>query len=160
MGGSPSRPVFSAPSQEVGAVADQLPPAAWCPFVLRVVACRDRFPGPDAWLLLHRNPATHELKCYLSNGPEGMAPDRLVWLGRPTLAQRAVLPERRDGKQLFGLGDYEDRSWQDWYRHTTFVMLSHFFVVRETLRLNKSTPAGPCPRPVCSWTRSCPAPAP
>ena len=79
-GGFPSRPVFSAPPQEVGTVADQLPPAAWRPFVRRVVARRGHEPGPDAWLLLRRNPATDELKCYLSHGPADMAPDRLVWL--------------------------------------------------------------------------------
>ena len=97
----PSHPVFSAPSQEVGVVADELPPSAWRPFllregskgpqailcaVLRVVARRDLFPGPDAWLLLPHNPATDELKCYLCHGPAAIAPDRLVWL-----ADRAVL---------------------------------------------------------------------
>ena len=48
--------------------------------VRRVVARRGLLPGPDVWLLLRRNPATDELKCYLSNGPADMAPERLVWL--------------------------------------------------------------------------------
>ena len=93
--GSPSRPVFSAPSQEVGVVADQLPPAAWRPFVqregsqgpqavlctvLRVVARRGLFPGSDVWLVLHRHPATDELKCYLCHGPADIPAERLVWL--------------------------------------------------------------------------------
>ena len=152
-GGFPSRPVFSAPPQEVGTVADQLPPAAWRPFVLRegskgpqavlcavrrVVARRGHEPGPDIWLLLRRNPATDELKCYLSHGPADMAPDRLVWLAGLRWPIEQCF---RDGKQLFGLGDYEGRSWQGWHRHATLVMLAHFFVVRETLRLKKSTPA-------------------
>ena len=62
---------------------------------------------PDAWLLLHRNPVTGELKCHLCNGPAGMAPERLVWLaGLRWLIEQCF----RDGKQLFGLGDYEGRS--------------------------------------------------
>ena len=152
-GGSPSRPVFSAPSQEVGAVAAQLPPAAWRPFVLRdgskgpqavlcavlrVVARRGPEPGPDVWLLLRRNPATDELKCYLSNGPADLPAERLVWLAGLRWPIEQCF---RDGKQLFGLGDYEGRSWQGWHRHATLVMLAHFFVVRETLRLQKKSPA-------------------
>ena len=142
-----------APSQAVAAVADQLPRAAWRPFVLRegskgpqavlctvlrVTARRDRAPGPAAWLLLRRNPATDELKGYLCNGPAEMAPERLVWLAGLRWPIEQCF---RDGKQLFGLGDYEGRSWQGWHRHATLVMLAHFFVVRETLRLKKSTPA-------------------
>ena len=110
-------------------MADQLPAEAWCPFVLRegskgpqavlcavlrVVARRGREPGPDVWLLLRRNPATDELKCYLSNGSAEMAPERLVWLAGlrwPALAHRAVLPGRQAvlragrlrGPQLAGL---------------------------------------------------------
>ena len=40
--GSPSRPVFSTPSQEVGTVTNALLAQAWQPFVLRVVARRGR----------------------------------------------------------------------------------------------------------------------
>ena len=151
--GSPSRPRFSVPPQELRAVADQLPRAAWRPFVLRegskgpqavlcavrrVTARRGSEPGPDVWLLLRRNPATDELKCHLSNGPADMAPERLVWLAGLRWPIEQCF---RDGKQLFGLGDYEGHSWQGWHRHATLVMLAHFFVVRETLRLKKSTPA-------------------
>ena len=151
--GPPSRPVFSVPPQELRAVADRLPRAAWRPFILRegskgpqavlcavrlVTARRGSEPGPDVWLLLRRNPATDELKCYLSNGPADMAPERLVWLAGLRWPIEQCF---RDGKQLFGLGDYEGRSWQGWHRHATLVMLAHFFVVRETLRLKKSTPA-------------------
>ena len=152
-GGTPSRPVFSAPSQEVGAVAAQLPPAAWRPFVLRdgskgpqavlcavlrVVARRGPEPGPDVWLRLRRNPATDELKGYLSNGPADMPAERLVWLAGLRWPIEQCF---RDGQQLFGLGDYEGRSWQGWHRHATRVMLAHCFVVREMLRLKKNGPA-------------------
>ena len=134
-------------------VADRLPRAAWRPFilregskdpqavlcaVLRVAARRGHEPSPDVWLLLRRHPATDELKGYLSNGPAEMTPERLVWLA----GLRGPIEQCfRDGKQLFGLGDYEGRSWQGWHRHATLVMLAHFFVVRERLRLPKNSPA-------------------
>jgi SRSO17 transposase len=139
-----------SPSKEVGDVADALPADAWRPFVLRegskgpqailcavlrVVARRGLDPGPDVWLLLRRNPATDELKCYLSHGPADMPAEQLVW---PAGLRGPIEQCFRDGKQLFGLGDYEGRSWQGWHRHATLVMLAHFFVVRETLRLQKN----------------------
>ena len=110
------------------------PQAVLCA-VRRVVARRGLCPGPDVWLLLRRNPATDELKCYLSHGPADLTPDRLVWLAGLRWPIEQCF---RDGKQLFGLGDYEGRSWQGWHRHATLVMLAHFFVVRETLRLKKT----------------------
>ena len=121
--------------------------------VRRVAARRGHEPGPDVWLLLRRNPATDELKCYLSNGPAEMAPERLVWLAGLRWPIEQCF---RDGKQLFGLGDYEGRSWQGWHRHATLVILAHFFVVRETLRLKK-VPGLTVPQTCCWWMRSCPA---
>ncbi|MCE2467256.1 MAG: hypothetical protein J4G06_04465 [Caldilineaceae bacterium] len=125
-------------------MAARLPRAAWRPLILREgsqgpqAARRGLEPGPDVWLLLRRNPATAELKGYLAHGPADMAPARLVWLA----GLRGPIEQCfRDGQQLFGRGDYEGRSWQGWHRHATLVMLAHCFVVRETLRLKKSTPA-------------------
>ena len=152
-GGSPSRPVFSAPSQEVGhrgrcAAGRGL--AALCPAggskgpqailgaVLHVAARRGREPGPDVWLLLRRNPATDQFKVLPLQRPTDMSAERLVW----QVGQRRPIEQCfRDGRQLFGLGDYEGRSWQGWHRHATLVMLAHFFVVREMLRLKKNSPA-------------------
>ena len=132
-------------------MADALLAHAWWPFILRenskgtqailgailrVTTCRGREPGPDIWLLLRRNPATDELKCYLCNGPADMPADQLVWLvGLLWPIEQCF----RDGRQLFGLGDYEGRSWQGWHRHTTLVMPVHFFVVREMLWLQKNS---------------------
>ena len=44
-----------------------------------------------------------------------------------------------DGKQPPGMGDYEVRSWTGWHHHMTLVILAHFFVVRMSLRLKKTT---------------------
>ena len=43
-----------------------------------------------------------------------------------------------DGEPLLGMGDDEARSWTEWHHHLTLVILAHFFVVRRSLRLNKS----------------------
>ena len=92
----------------------------WLPFVLRegsqglqavlcvalrVVARRGLFPGPDVWLLLlRRNAATDELKCCLCHGPADLPAVRLVWLAGLRWPIEQCF---RDGKQLFGLSDYE-----------------------------------------------------
>ena len=95
-------PRGGSPSQEIGAVADALSPAAWRPFVLRegskgpqailgtvlrVVARRGREPGPDVWRLLRRNPITDELKCYLCNVPADSP--RTGWCGWLACADRS-----------------------------------------------------------------------
>ena len=105
-----------APSQEVGTVADQLPPSAWHPFVLRegsrgpqavlcavlrVAARRGLEPGPDVWRRRRRNPATAELKGYLAHGPADMPAERLVWLAGLAPPRHA----RHAGPLLRGAGD-------------------------------------------------------
>ena len=67
--------------------------------------------------------------------PRPWSRGRLVWLAGLRWPIEQCF---RDGKQLFGLGDYEGRSWQGWHRPATLVMLAHFFVVRETARLQKT----------------------
>ena len=50
-----------------------------------------------------------------------------------------------DSKQLLGMGDYEVRSWSGWHHHMTLVILAHFFVVRMSLRLKKSSSSDVAP---------------
>ena len=100
-----------------------------------------------------------------------MSADRLVWLAGPRWPIKQCF---RNGRQFFGLDGYENRSWQSWHRHTTLVMLTHFFVVREMLQLPKTArpdrapnlsaggrgPA-PVPRPTApspSWATAKPTP--
>ena len=71
-------------AQEVAAIAASLPADQWTRHTikegskgtlvadfaaLRVVAVRDTLPGPAVWLVFRRNPATGEVKYYLSNAP-------------------------------------------------------------------------------------------
>lgn len=111
-GGSPSRPVFSAPSQEVGAVADQLPPAAWRPFALRPAGGRQGPPGralrgparggsprplsrPRRLAAAAPQPRHGRAQVLPLQRPRGHARRAAGVAGRPALAHRAVLPGRQ-----------------------------------------------------------------
>jgi SRSO17 transposase len=100
----------------------------------RVVAVRDGVPGPEVWLVLRRHPDTGELKTYLSNAP---AQTPLPTLVRISGCRWPIETCFEDSNQLFGLGDYETRSWKGWHHHMTLVILAHFFVVRTRLALKK-----------------------
>ena len=45
---------------------------------IRVVAVRDRLPGPEVWLVLRRHVETQELKSYLCHAPVNTALEKLV----------------------------------------------------------------------------------
>ena len=47
---------------------------------LRVVAVRDRLPGPAVWLVFRRDPQTKELKAFLSNAPQTTPLSTFLWL--------------------------------------------------------------------------------
>src|SRR6266568_5337525 len=146
------RLVEGAPeAQTVLGMASALPAEAWTrqtikegsqgPMVaecaaLRVVAVRDALPGPDVWLGLRRHVETKELKTSLCHAPVDT-----------TVETHARMSGRRwpiatcfeDGKQRLGMGDDAVRSWTGWHPHRTLVILAHFFVVRMSLRLKKTT---------------------
>ena len=73
--------------------------------VLRVVARRVLCPCPAIWLLLRRNPATDEFKCYLCHSPADRTRERLVWLVGLCWPLEQCF---RNGQQPLSLGDYED----------------------------------------------------
>jgi SRSO17 transposase len=142
-----------SPSQAVAAIAKSLPADKWSqhfikegskgPMVadfaaLRVVAVRDRMPGPEVWLVLRRNVSDGELKCYLSNAPEDTP---LPGFARLSGMRWPIETCFEDGKQQLGMGDYQVRSWRGWHHHMTLCILAHFFLVRLKLRLGDRAPA-------------------
>jgi SRSO17 transposase len=141
------------PSQAVAVIAESLPIDEWTrhfikegskgPMVadfaaLRVVAVRDRMPGPEVWLVLRRNVSDGELKCYLSNAPEDMPLSEFACLSGMRWPIETCF---EDGKQELGMGDYQVRSWRGWHHHMTLCILAHFFLVRIKLRLGDRAPA-------------------
>jgi len=115
----------SPSKQAVQAWAAAVPAAAWQRFrvlegakgplladfaAVRVVAVRDRLPGPTVWLVIRRTiPAAGEApicKYYLSNAP-------------------------------VGLDHYECRFWRGWHHHLTLVILAHHFLVQLQRQLHQ-----------------------
>jgi len=104
---------------------------------LRVVAPRDRLPGPEGWLLVRRavgDPAAPpEYKYYLSNAPAETPLPELVRISGMRWPIEACFAECR---QELGLDHYEVRSWRGWHHHLTLVLLAHHFLVRLQRRLD------------------------
>jgi hypothetical protein len=104
---------------------------------VRVVAVRDRLPGPEGWLLVRRTVPTPgedpEYKYYLSNAPAETPLGELVRVSGMRWPIEACFTEC--GQEL-GLDHYEVRSWRGWHHHLTLVILAHYFLVRLQRRLD------------------------
>jgi SRSO17 transposase len=143
----------SPASQALTAYAAQLPATAWqryrilegakgpllADFVaVRVVAVRDRLPGPAVWLLIRRTlpelGAEPLYKFYLSNAAAHLPLLALVWASGMRWPIERCFTE---GKDELGLDHYECRFWRGWHHHMTLVILAHHFLVRLQRRLNQ-----------------------
>ena len=140
------------PPERVTAIAESLSSTAWSRHTikegskgplradfaaLRVVAVRERLPGPEVWLILRRSVTTGELKTYLSNAPVDKPLQTLVRLSGMRWPIETAFQEC---KQHTGMGDYQVRSWRGWHHHMTLSILAHFFLVRLQLKFKKSHP--------------------
>jgi SRSO17 transposase len=152
-GRQPTHPRLAAgapPAQTVAAIAAHLPPDAWPPPLsqagsqgprladfawLRVVAGRDRLPGPDVWLILRRHPEPRARKTSLSTAPVDtqVAPWARI-RGRRWPIDTCV----DDRKPWLGRGDDEGRRWTGWHQQLTWVLLAHFLVGRTMLTMKKT----------------------
>jgi len=152
----------SPPAQRPDAWAARVPPARWQRYRLlegskgplvaefvavRLVAVRERLPGPEGWLLVRRTIPTDgeavEYKYYLSNAPADTPLGELVRLSGMRWPIEACFAE---GRQELGLDHHEVRSWRGWHHHLTLVILAHHFLVRLQRRLDPregGLPPGP-----------------
>ena len=97
-----------------------------------------RSAGPDIRRVLHRRPGSEEARVFLCQVPRRVTPARLARL----IGTRWTIETCfRKGRQLLGLGDYDEgRSWQGWHRYMTLCLLLHFFLLQGWLALKKSSP--------------------
>ena len=102
---------------------------------LRLVAVRQKLPGPEVWLVLRRT-LDGELKTYLSNAPLDTSLETFVRISGMRWPIETCF---EDGKQYLGMGDYEVRSWRGWHHHMTLCILAHHFLVRLQRKLKKNT---------------------
>ncbi len=103
----------------------------------RVRLARPAAPAWAHWLLIRRSRSKPgECAYYVVFAP---AAATLAELAR-VAGQRWTIEECFEaGKQEVGLGDYEIRSWQGWYRHITLAMLALAFLVALQVTLRRQT---------------------
>jgi SRSO17 transposase len=134
----------------VDALAQQLPAEAWQTYdikegekaplqaqfaFVRAVAVRQKMPGPQVWVVLRRSLGdAPELKAYLSNATADVDLHELV---RVSGQRWPIETCFKQAKGKLGMAEYQTRSWQGWYHHTTLVILAHHFLVLIKLKHKK-----------------------
>lgn len=139
-------------AQSVGQVAANLSPDQWSrqtikqgskgPLiadfaVIRVINSRQGLPGHQVWLILRRDPVSHEIKFYLSNASDDTPLSDFVRLSG---LRWPIETGFEDCKQELGMADYQLRGWLGWHHHMTLVILAHFFLLKSQRRLQHKAP--------------------
>ena len=135
--------VETPPPLRVDQLAAQLPLSAWrkrrvkdgekgpieAQFARRrVVAVRDKLPGPEVWVVFRRSLSQPpELKVFLSNAPTDTPLGELVRVSGMRWAIETCFEE---AKGSLGMAEYQTRSWRGWHHHMTLVILALHFLVR------------------------------
>lgn len=88
--------------------------------------------GEKTWLFIRQDPDGRE-KYALSNAPEDTPLDTFCQL---SLMRWKIEQCFRECKDMLGMGDYENRSWDGWHRHMALVMTMHFFIQKWCLDLD------------------------
>jgi len=86
---------------------------------------------------------TYKHDYHLSNAPEGTPLSELV---RVSTAEHRIEECLERTKGEAGLADYQVRTWNAWHRHQTLSLIAAWFLIEETRREKKQTPALTVPR--------------
>lgn len=87
--------------------------------------------GEKVWLFIRHDRDGRE-KYALSNGPLDTDLDTFCQL---SLMRWKIEQCFRECKDMLGMGDYENRTWDGWHRHMALVMSMHFFIQKWCLTL-------------------------
>ena len=98
-----------------------------------------RVPSRRSLLLVRqRRSDPNQRTYYLCHGATPLPPE--VWIERA--GERWPIEQCfEEGKEHFGLDEYEVRSWHGWHRHVTLSMLAHGFAALQRLRLRQQEEA-------------------
>jgi SRSO17 transposase len=78
--------------------------------------------------------SVYEFAYFLVHAPTGTSLNRMVaWTG----LRWSIEDDNRAGKNEFGLGDYQVRTWPSWHRYVTSSMLAHAFIAVKRAELGK-----------------------
>jgi len=102
---------------------------------VRIVTDTQRRAGSEetGWLLVQRRDG--ELTAWICWGVDDWTLERLVEYAH----QRWMIEQfHREGKQFFGLNEFEGRTWGGWHHHVTMVLLAYAFLSRERARPDRA----------------------
>jgi SRSO17 transposase len=78
--------------------------------------------------------SVYEFAYFLVHAPRGTSLNRMVaWTG----LRWNIEDDNKAGKNEFGLGDYQVRTWPSWHRYVTSSMLAHAFIAVKRAELGK-----------------------
>ena len=102
---------------------------------LRVYPSRDGVPEEDCVWLFCRRMENGQIKFALSNAPEDIS---LPELCKASIMRWPIEQCFQEGKDQWGMDQYEHRSWPAWHRHMTYVFLALHFLMRLRIHYKKN----------------------
>ena len=133
-----SKPFKGKPWTKIKLARKTLGAQTWEVRAAQVYLSRDGRPtGRTYWLIVARNPATGEVKYFVSNAPPRTA---LTTLLKVAFTRAGVEHLFRLAKSEVGFGHFEGRSYKGLMRHMTLCQLVLLFAAEQTDRLRGEKP--------------------